>query len=162
MDMTFEEFLSKATENGSTALHEGQALAMYAYVGGEHRPEADLTFETWSTATRVADVECGRALPLSEREQAKAEAAMLGLPFDESAELPPPERPDDEDSDDPAEAVAIAAVLADVMGEEFDQESALEQEMLDRIEQATAERERWTRASDRLHGWFKDWIATRG
>jgi hypothetical protein len=75
-------------------------------------------------------------MALTKRDQARVEAAMLDLEWDESADLGPDELPEEpEDELDPEAATRIAAVLA---------------KMLDL---------RWTAASDRLHRWQNELVA---
>ena len=152
MDMMFAEFAA-ALRKDDDQLDDARLLALYAYAGGRHRP--DVAYGTvWNVASNIADQQCGRALPLSEKDRARAEAAMLGLPFDESAELP--------DGDEPEAVVGVAAAIADMVGVEFDEDEAYETAVLGTIEEATRERERWTRASDRLNEWHQEFIAELG
>ena len=165
MDLAFEEFVARCRRAGDTERGDAELLALYAYVGGTQRPtvpvdDLDGTI-AWQQAIHTADCECGRALPLSERDRARAEATMLGLPFDESAELAPPEMPVKDIDDDQSTTVAVVATLTQMMGGELSEAEAdqLRDELiLQDIAEATRERERWTSASDRLHGWLRDII----
>jgi hypothetical protein len=166
MELSYEEFVA-AGRDPRGEVEDGKMLALYAYVGGKFKPPITMDDESgllaWQ-ALHTADTQCGRALPLSERDRARAEATMLGLTFDESAQLPPPELPDEEDDPDPATSVAIVATLVEMMGGEFTEADAsqlLEQMILEDMEYATAESERWASASDRLHRWQREMLNAR-
>lgn len=157
MDLTFEDFVAEQPAETD----DGTSLALYAYARGQHPPADALDHHVWQRAMRIADRGCGRALQLSERDRARVEATMLGLPFVESAQLPPPEKPDEEVEDDPDAAVGIVAALADIMGEPFteaDTNRIRDESAMEGIEAATVDRQRWAGASDRLHTWHREML----
>ena len=159
MNLTFEDFVARSSELDAQT-DDGSSLALYAYAGGQRPPVDALQHHVWQRAIETADLACGRVFPLSEWDRARAEATMLGLPIDESAQLPSPETPDDErDEDDPATMVGTTGAVVISMEEppteagvdELRQELALEG-----IEAATVESEGWASASDRLHAWYAE------
>ncbi|HXF73301.1 MAG TPA: hypothetical protein VNO79_11915 [Actinomycetota bacterium] len=145
--ISFEEFASR-----NAAMPQDHALALYAYSGGRIRPAIDDDL-VWQRAIRIADLEAGRVLELSERDRARAEAASLGLPWDESGPLAPRELPTAPDDLPPS---AVSAAVAELSGDNPREayEGTSVEETLAGIEEATAERERWERAARALRGWY--------
>ena len=158
-NLTFEEFVAGSSELGAQT-DDGTSLALYAYAGGQHPPVDALQHHVWQRAIEMADLACGRAFPLSERDRARAEATTLDLPIDESAQFQSPGTPDDErDEDDPATVVGTTGAVVISMEEPFAEADAdeLRQELaLEGIEAATVESEGWASASDRLHAWYAE------
>ena len=161
-NLTFEEFVTRSSELGA-GTDDGSSLALYAYAGGQHPPVDTLQHHVWQRAIETADLACGRVFPVSERDRVGAEATTLGLPIDESAQLPSPETLDDEREEDaPATVVGITGAVAISKGEPFTEAGAdeLRQDLaLEGIEAATVESEGWASASDRLHAWYAEVLA---
>ncbi len=112
VNSTFDEFRAAASEE-DPELNLDQVLALYAYSGGRERPPI-VDLSTWRQACRIADMSCGRAIP---------------VPQEAGARLVAPEPL--EEADD---------VLREPAGELAGE----------------SDRERWTTASDALHGWYVD------
>ena len=109
---SFDEFRVAAHEE-DPELSLDQVLALYAYSGGRERPPiADPS--TWRQACRIADMSCGRAIP---------------VPQEAGARLVTPEPLEKADDVLPEPAAELAG---------------------------DSDRERWTTASDVLHGWYVD------
>ena len=159
MNLTFEEFVARSKELDAQT-DDASSLALYAYAGGQRPPVDALKHHVWQRAIETADLACGRALQLGQRDRASDGATKLGFPIDESAQLPSPGTPEDErEEDDPATVVGIRGAVAISMEEPFTEAEAdeLREELaLEGIEAATVESEGWASASDRLHAWYAE------
>ena len=84
MKDTFIEFRVAAHEE-DPELNLDQILALYAYSGGQERPPIDDS-STWRQACRIADMSCGRAIPVPQEASARL---LTPEPLDEAAEVLP-------------------------------------------------------------------------